>query len=387
MQADFRLPATKDPRVQETDLLQATLAKLRQMLPASWALERSPLEWPCSSSVLATAGVNFAADLYAANGTRTRLLLHVTRHLSPRSAETLLAALAQAEQALDGRPLVVLAGWLSARSQELLAHSGVGYLDLTGNTQMCLDHPALYISSRGATRDPDPAPRGKTRVSGSKAARIVRLLVDVAPPYRVGEVAEATGLTPAYVSRMLETLHHETLIERSVRGRVSDVDIPGLLRRFAESYDIFKTNRTRRFLAPGGTLQLLSRLAQLPDPNALTITGSFAAARLAPLAVPAMLLAYTRDPRTIAEQLGLTRAHKGANVVLLGAFDPVVWERTSEQESVRYVSPAQAAIDCLTGAGRMPNEGATLLGWMVENQSSWRIRSLRALAGAVRSGM
>jgi hypothetical protein len=372
--------------MREAELLEASLTKLRQMLPASWILERSPESHGRSSSLVA-AGVNCAADLHAANGTRAQLLLKVVGRLSPRSAEASLAALAQAEEALDGRPPLVIAGWLSTRSQELLAQSGVSYMDLTGNALVLLEDPALYISSEGATRDPDPAPRGKARVSGSKAARIVRLLVDVAPPYRVGEVAEATGLTPAYVSRMLETLHHETLIERSVRGWVSDVDIPGLLRRFAESYDIFKANRTRRFHAPGGTLQLLSRLADLPDPAALTITGSFAAARLAPLAVPAMLLAYTRDPKTIAEQLGLTRAHKGANVVLLGAFDPVVWERTSEQGCVRYVSPAQAAIDCLTGGGRMPSEGATLLGWMVEHQSSWRVRSLRELAGAAHGGV
>jgi hypothetical protein len=262
----------------------------------------------------------------------------------------------------------------------------VSYFDLTGNALISLEEPALFIKSLGAARDPQPAARAKVRLSGSKAARVVRLLVDVTPPYRVGEIASSTGLTSAYVSGLLDSLDRETLIERSGRGKVSDVDISGLLRRFAESYDIFKTNRARRFIASGGTLEVLSRLPDLPDSAALTITGSFAAARLAPLAVPAMLLAYTRDIKAAVSSLELTRAQKGVNVILLSPFDEVVWERTSEKDGIRYVSPAQAAVDCLTGSGRMPAEGATLLRWMLENQSSWRSLSLREQPGSSDSG-
>ena len=58
--------------------------------------------------------------------------------------------------------------------------------------------------------------------------------------------------------------------------------------------------------------------------------------------------------------------------MLLSPFDPIVWERTQEQEGIRYVAASQAAVDCLTGTGRMPAEGEALVAWMVDSEHSWR---------------
>ncbi|NNN22532.1 MAG: hypothetical protein HKL80_11100 [Acidimicrobiales bacterium] len=75
-------------------------------------------------------------------------------------------------------------------------------------------------------------------------------------------------------------------------------------------------------------------------------------------------------------------ADRGANVVLLNPFDRVVYERTTiENTNIRYVAPSQAAVDCLTGNGRMPSEGTALIDWMVENESAWRLSSLSEAKG------
>jgi hypothetical protein len=87
-------------------------------------------------------------------------------------------------------------------------------------------------------------------------------------------------------------------------------------------------------------------------------------------------MAYCENMVEIAESIGLLPADEGANVALLRPFDPVVWERSSQQDGIVYVAPSQAAVDCLTGNGRMPAEGEALLIWMVENQSAWRAASL-----------
>ena len=61
----------------------------------------------------------------------------------------------------------------------------------------------------------------------------------------------------------------------------------------------------------------------------MVITGSFAAAAMmAPIAAPALLLAYCDRPQALASEHGLLPSEEGANVVLLSPFDPVVWERT-----------------------------------------------------------
>jgi hypothetical protein len=155
--------------------------------------------------------------------------------------------------------------------------------------------------------------------------------------------------------------------------------MPGLVRRWAESYDVLTTNDASTFLAPRGVSDALTQLAELPSPPSFAVTGSFAAVRLAPVAAPALLMAYCSDIDALVKTLGLLPADEGANVALLRAFDPVVWERGADDSGVPYVAPSQAAVDCLTGTGRMPAEGEALIAWMTENESRWRLSSIADL--------
>ncbi|MGH2987943.1 MAG: type IV toxin-antitoxin system AbiEi family antitoxin [Solirubrobacterales bacterium] len=313
----------------------------------------------------------------ASNGTFTTLAVEAKRSLAPRDVDRLLPGVTRIVRELAGNiPILVVAPWLSARTQELLEAQDINFIDLTGNARVSLQNPALFISSEGAARNPEPLPRGQARVRGPKAARLVRLLADVRPPYGVGELAAAAKLTPGYVSRLLDTLDREGMIERSRKGAVESVDAPGLLRRWAESYDVLRTNEAQTFLAPNGTAQALEPLRGVESRDQLAVTGSFAAVRLAPVAAPALLLLYCEAPESIADSLGLLPADQGANVGLLRPFDPIVWARTSEDQGLRFVAAPQIAVDCLTGTGRMPNEGDALLKWMSEDESRWRLDSL-----------
>lgn len=279
-------------------------------------------------------------------------------------------------------PLLVVAPWLSERTRELLEEQRVNYIDLTGNALVRLDNPPLYIQTQGAARNPRPAPRGPAQVKGAKAARLIRLLVDVKPPYGVSGLAEAAGLAPGYVSRLLTTLYEEALIERAPRGPVETVDFPRLLRRWANSYDIFNSNEASTFVARAGLEEAKAWLAEQTMGGAkIAVTGSVAAARLAPVAAPAQLLAYCDAPSTVATEAGLLPAEEGANAVLLRPFDAVVWARATRGErGLTYVAPSQAAVDCLTGNGRMPAEGEALIEWMMANESEWRAASLAEVA-------
>jgi hypothetical protein len=323
---------------------------------------------------------NAAIDLRAPNGTSTTFAVEAKQTFGPRDVEQLSGGLSRVIRSIAGFiPILVVTPWLSTRTQELLIRDRINFIDLTGNAFINLENPALYIKTDGAIRNPQPAPRGRATVRGPKAARLIRLLVDVQPPYGVGEIAAATGLAAGYVSRLLDALDREALIERARRGRVDEVDIAGLLRRWAESYDVLKTNDATFFLAPNGAKEALLRLAESSDAAPVAVTGSFAALRLAPVAAPALLLAYSNDIERVANELGFLPADEGANVALLRAFDEVVWDRDSEDSGVRYVAPSQAAVDCLTGNGRMPAEGAALIAWMMENEPRWRLSSIEDL--------
>jgi hypothetical protein len=111
----------------------------------------------------------------------------------------------------------------------------------------------------------------------------------------------------------------------------------------------------------------------------VAITGSFAAARLAPVAAPGLLLAYCENVDEAVEVLNLLPADEAPNVILLEAFDRVAFDRTERVDGLTYAAPSQVAVDCLTGNGRMPAEGEALLAWMSENEQRWRLGSLDEL--------
>jgi hypothetical protein len=366
--------------IQEIELIDLAVAWFNQRLPAGWTVERSSPQMPSGSDTPLRSDSAILL-LRSPNHTATTLAVEARPSLEPREVEQLLPSIAQTLRSLAGYiPLLVVAPWLSARARELLTAKEINYVDLTGNALVSLTNPGLYISSSGAARNPQPAPRGRALVRGPRAARLIRLLADVRPPYGVRELALATQLTPGYVSRLLDALDREALIQRSRRGPVESVNVPGLLRRWADTYDVLETNRASTFLAPNGAGETLERLAAPASTEGRRlITGSFAAVRLAPVAAPALLLAYCDDPASVARELHLLPADEGANVVLLAPFDPVVWEQSTSDGVLRYAAASQVAADCLTGTGRMPAEGEAVLEWMQENESSWRSQSLERL--------
>jgi len=230
----------------ETFLQDRAISWLRERLPRGWSVE--------SADARAEDGVPRAdptISLEDRRGISAEIVVEEKQSLSPRGALGLLSPLAQkARKLADDVPLLVVAPWLSGRTQELLAEQEINYIDMTGNALLRLDNPAFYLQTAGASRNPAPKERGKAQLRGAKAARLIRLLVDARPPYGVRELADVAGLAPGYVSRLLDTLYSEALIERSPRGPVEGVEIAGLLRRWASSYDVFKANQTTMFVAP-----------------------------------------------------------------------------------------------------------------------------------------
>lgn len=345
-------------------------------MPRGWTVEatQSP---PAGRETPPDSKIN----LRAPNNVISTIAVEEKESVSPRAVLDFLSPRVQTARNMGAHlPLLLVSPWLSKRTRALLEDEEVNYIDLTGNALLRMDNPPFYLQAVGAERNPWPKERGRAQLRGAKAARLIRLLLDVRPPYGVQELAEATSLAPGYVSRLLDTLYREALIERAPRGPVESVDITALLRRWADSYDVFRANNAESFIAAEGLERLLSRFAEDPDVTTRSlITGSFAASRLAPVASPSLLLVYHDTPALLAQDPGLLPADEGANVMLLRPFDPVVFARPRPEGALRYAAPSQVAVDCLTGNGRMPAEGEAMLEWMQADERMWRVDSLREL--------
>lgn len=366
----------------ETSLVPSAVDWLEGRLPSGWAVERVRRDGAAGQEDVG-AGQDGMLEVRAPDGASGAVVVEARRSLEPREVDLLLSGPGRSLRTLGGgAALLVVAPWLSARTQERLEAARVNFLDLTGNAMLRLDEPAVFIRTAGASRNPAPPERAPASIRGPKAARLLRLLIDVRPPYGVRELAQAAGLTAGYVSRLLDTMDRQALARRGRRGVVEDVDIPALLQAWAQQYDVFKTNAAAAFLAPQGAAAALERLGSAEVET--LVTGSFAAVRLAPVAAPAMLVAYSRDVEATVDALGLLPADAGANVALLSAFDDVVWDRATSEAGIGYAAPSQVAVDCLTGNGRMPSEGEALVTWMTRNENDWRAASLDGSQGAPR---
>jgi len=342
--------------------------RLRGEIPGSWQLrleERGSGRRP-----------DAVFDLEAPDGRRTTILVEVKRRLDPVSVPRVLEQLRSwASWNAPDRPTpayLVAAPYLSERTRERLRAAGLNYLDLTGNTLVSIEDPGLYVHTQGADKDPNPASRPTRSLRGVKAAQVVRALVDSRPPVGVRQLAKIARTDPGNVSRLLDLLEREDLARRSPGGGVQEVLWDELLRAWTNAYSLTGSNRVYTYLDPRGLDNFAARLRDLPPETDYALTGSLAAARLAPVAPARMGVAFVRDAVSVAAMLELVPTETGANVLLVEPEGDFVFERAVEEDGLTYVAPSQAVVDLLTGPGRNPSEAEAVLDWMRQNEDVWR---------------
>lgn len=321
-------------------------------LPFSWRLASAPVGTP-------------EATLRAPDGATARLRVIRRKRLDPKDVAALLAP---QRGSLDGT--LVAAPFLSPRTRQLLVDAGASYADATGNLRLVLDRPAVFIQTEGALKNPQREPRPLVSLKGPAAARVVRALCDVKPPYGVRRLAQIAAAAPATVSRTLTFLVREALVKRGQRGEVLDLDWPALIRRWVQDYQFLSSNAVSTFLEPRGIPGLISKLRGFRRRYA--VTGSLAAARRAPVAAARIAAVYVDDPSAVADSLDLRPAEAGANVTLVRPIDAVVFERTWAEDGLNFAALPQVAADLMTSPARAPSEGEELVAWMRKNESAWR---------------
>jgi hypothetical protein len=93
---------------------------------------------------------------------------------------------------------------------------------------------------------------------------------------------------------------------------------------------------------------------------------------LAASAPTAMVMVYVSEPQEAVARLELMETEAGANVAIIRPFSDLVYERSWLSSGLSVVAASLALADCLTGPGRMPEEGRRLQEWMARNEDVWR---------------
>lgn len=344
--------------------------RLLSALPPDWRVRKSAEE-----PIPGDSRPDLVLEVLAPDGRRATLAVEAKSRLQTRDVVRQIdrwsSSAQRTKRKLRRAVPVLVAPFITDRSRAALEAAGWSYADLTGNTLLRLDAPALFVRLAGATKDPWPPTDTPVRsLKGPKTARLVRALCDYRPPLRLRALAERAGVDPGYTSRVLRFLDSEDLIERSRSEGISRVNWRGLIERWTKDYSVLETNFASSYLEPRGLPRFLESLREA-DLD-LAVSGSLAASRLVSVAPARLALVYVGDAQLTARKANLRPADAGANVVLLEPFDGVVFERARVERGITYVATSQLAADLLTGPGRDPSEGQELLGWMERNEPAWR---------------
>lgn len=344
-----------------TSLRRFALDGIRARLPASWSVEIKPKPTRGNSRSDAVLRVR------APGGDRTDLAVEERRSLDPKD----VPGIQDRSRRAGSESVLVLVPFLSPWTRERLAEAGLSYADATGNLRLCLDTPPVFIETEGAAKNPWREPRPLASLKGPSAARVVRGLIDIRPPFGIRELAGRAGVSLASTARVAGLLDREGLVVREGRGRIGRVDWAALIRRWAQDYSVFESSRSIKYLDPLGLQAFLKKLRATTGTYA--VTGSLAAARRTNAASPRLAVVYARECEDLAESLELRPAESGANVIVVEPFGDVVFERTWSDEGVRYAAHSQVAADLLTSPGRGPAEAEELIRWMGANENAWRV--------------
>ncbi|WP_370970246.1 helix-turn-helix domain-containing protein [Amycolatopsis sp. cg9] len=361
----------------ENDLVEQAVRALRSLLGDDWQVAETTAPGAGSQRSF------FDARLTITPPDRDRLtevLVSAHRSMTPRSAQRDVGLIQEILGQTSSPPnLLVVAPWLSPRTQDELRARGAGYLDLTGNVDWSVSVPSIRIFTRGAAKAPRQSAAGVKTVTlaGPRAGRIVRFLTDFEPPYRATEIAEETGASLPWVSRLLGQLEDQLLIGRDGRTIVR-TDWEGLLRARAETYSLLRHNPFVGMVSPTGPEAVLRALRELgPRTSGIAVTGPFAARAIAPSTTGGQLMFYVdagpHAPDAWAGKLGLLRAEGDADVLFLRAHDDIVFSRARLVDGVPHVAPTQLVIDGLGGPGRMPAEAEAVLKSLAADTGSWRL--------------
>ncbi|MEK7721810.1 MAG: winged helix-turn-helix domain-containing protein [Elusimicrobiota bacterium] len=314
---------------------------------------------------------DFIFEIREPGGKASRLIIKVKASVEPRDVPFLKEQLeAYLRAAGPGNTPLIVSSFLSRSVRQRLKEAGISYPDSTGNLRIVSASPALYIETPGDDRNPNRNERPARSLKGAKAGRIVRALCDNIPPFSTRKLAESVGINAGYLSRVMGFLENEGVIERRKRGPITVVRWRQLIERWAGDYSFSGSNRVVSFLEPKDIAALPQKLASAV--KHLAITGSAAAATVAPVAPTRLISAYVESPEVVAQKLGLRPAESGANVLLAEPYDPLVFERTRTVDGIPFAALSQVAVDLMTGPGRGPAEAQTLLDWMQKNESDWR---------------
>ncbi len=254
----------------------------------------------------------------------------------------------------QGRPMII-APYFSREKLDQLLDAGISAIDFSGNAAIEVPGEFLFYKTGNPNQYPDSSPiRSAYRGDGSLVARVLLLERQF---QAVGEILEGIrsrggSLTMSMVSKVLQRLEADLVIERPSRNAVRVIQPERLLEGLLDAYQPPKTQETWIGKVALPASELLARLQRIAADGGLVRTGEASAVEYAVWAGEPLIACYCRaSPRTLLDRLGAeakeTRAF--ANLRLTQTDDQLVY---FDARPNLAASPIQAWLEMASGDKR-----------------------------------
>ena len=271
--------------------------------------------------------------------------------------ESCVARMRRSAEANGGRHLIpmLVSPYLSPESRAICTDHDVAYLDLVGNARLAFD--TVYIE-RAVADKPSSETRALRSIFRPKAAAILRVLLgDPDRRWRVADMAAQANASYGHVSNVRKALLEREWLEVRDDGAAL-LQPQALLQTWRESYRRPPGRSITRYTHLHGKQldeRLRGKLNPYPElPRAIYSLHS-AAQWFAPFGRGGTHTFYADEPgvRMLKEELKLTPAAGGANVVLQVPTDENLFDDASEPvPNVFCTSPIVTYLDLWNGSDR-----------------------------------
>lgn len=325
-----------------------------------------------------SAGNRDAVIEVAWRGQSCRYVAELRRDAKP---QTLKLAVDQAKQVAQksgqGAPLII-APYLSSDKLEQLLSAGVSALDFCGNAALEAPGRFLFYKTGSPNLYPDSSPvRSAYRGDGSLIARV--LLLQGAFP-AIGEILAAIqerggSLTMGTVSKVLQRLESDLVIERPSRNSVRLIQPDRLLDGLLEAYQAPKIENTWLGKVALPTAKLLNRLEELARDGELVRTGESSAGDYATWAGEPLVACYCHaTPLKLLEDLNAPAKETRAfpNLRLVQTDDQRVY---FDRRPRLAASPIQSWLEMASGDKRQKETAEQIRSILLQTLQTVGVRS------------
>ena len=152
------------------------------------------------------------------------------------------------------------------------------------------------------------------------------------------------------------------------------VDWEAMIRQIANTYRLSDDNETANWVAAAGPVQFLREMSS-SKARRWAVTGSFAANLVSVSTHDDRRSCTPTTPSGSREPATPPHPNQREHLAALLTMTCVP-THLGTRPAARFASLCQVTVDCLTGFGRMPQEGEALLDWMRRRSPKWAAPSL-----------